>query len=129
MDKIATNETEVTTVRPFDCGTQFQTWTASNCDRCTKAPPDECSWPECPIYAALLNALWDTGYVTEDIAQRMGYTEHKGEYCWPCGEWEPTEAWKAECEKRKWHTPELRKNAVADATGATWDDPDCPPES
>ena len=30
--------------------------------------------------------------------------------------------------KRKWHTPELRKNAVAE-TGATWDDPDCPPES
>jgi len=32
-------------------------------------------------------------------------------------------------EKREWHTPELRKNAVQNVTRDGWDDPDCPPES
>ena len=55
--------------------------------------------PICPILYAIGVAYMDDGCVTEDIAQRMGYTAHKGEYNWMCTEWQPTEEWKAEYEK------------------------------
>ena len=84
--------------RPFYSGTQFADWQISNCYRCTKAPQDQDSWPECPIYAALLEAYVGNGEVDNAIATRMNYTPDK--YNWMCSEWEPTEAWKAEWYKR-----------------------------
>lgn len=92
------------TVRPFSCGTQFGDWSESNCRRCKKncdlVPVGEP--PPCDIEAALLAAYVGDGMVTAEIARRMGMTEeNEGCYVWPCGEWEPTEAWKEEYQRRK----------------------------
>lgn len=88
-------------IRPFDSGTQFQDWTASNCDRCTKGSHrlEEDEWPDCPIESALVYALFGDGSITQEFADRMGYKQFY--YGWKCGEFEPTEEWKAEYRRRK----------------------------
>jgi hypothetical protein len=92
-----------TTHRPFHCGTQYADWSDANCGRCTKGadrdnPPARCP---CDIEQALLEACFGDGSVSLPIAERMGSLEanepgQAPRYCWPCKEWEPTEAWKAE---------------------------------
>lgn len=90
-------------VRPFSSGSQFADWSGCNCDRCDKGVhslgPE--AWPTCEIEIALYNAYGDDGSVPADIANRMGHTEHKGEYVWPCNEVVWTEEWKAEYQRRK----------------------------
>lgn len=99
MDKIADTNEQVTTVRPFDCGTQFGDWQVANCSRCVLDAGHEEEPPTCPILLALFMAMFEDGTVSAEIADRMGYTAHKGEYNWMCNEWNPTEEWKAEWEK------------------------------
>ena len=76
-------------IKPFACGTQFGDWTTANCERCTKgASPGK--WPTCTIETALLEAYFDNGRITEDIARRMGW-EPGNRYNWRCGEFEIAE--------------------------------------
>jgi len=79
-------------IRPFSSGSQYSEWTASNCERCTKAY-DRGEY--CEIENALLIAFFDDGNVTQEIATRMGINSDSG-YCWMCPEVEWTEIWKQE---------------------------------
>lgn len=84
-------------MRPFGCGTQFADWESANCARCKKGTFDDLgTWPTCPIQAALVEAYWADGHITDEIADRMARS--KGRYNWPCGEAEWTEEWKAKCD-------------------------------
>jgi len=85
---------------PFCCGSQFGDWQLANCDRCKKGAPDDGSWPTCDIQARLLEAYFDDGRVTDSIARRMGAMENLTAYNWPCGEFDPTPEWIAECEAK-----------------------------
>lgn len=90
-------------IRPFSSGSQYADWTGCNCDRCTKGAarlgPD--ALPTCEIELALGEAYFGSGKVSAEIAQRMGHTDHKGAYAWPCNEVEWTEEWKAEFAAKK----------------------------
>lgn len=83
--------TPTPTVRPFSSGTQYLDWTCSNCDTCSKQAPPDAALDEmpCPIEAALAWAALDEGRVPLPLAERMGYTRHKGDYVWPCPEHDP----------------------------------------
>ena len=87
-------------VRPFSSGSQFIDWTAANCDRCTRGCHrlSENAPPDCPLELALFEACFDDGTITAAVAERIGYAA--GEYCWQCGEWDPTQAWIAEWNHR-----------------------------
>lgn len=52
-------------VRPFSNGTEFDMWTAANCERCMR-------YGECEIDAALSEAFYGDGTIPADIAARMG---------------------------------------------------------
>jgi len=90
-------------IRPFSNGSQYSDWTSSNCDRCTKGyhlQPDG-EWPNCDIESALLNAYFDNGEITTEIAERMGYNSvEQPAQCWKCNEYNATEdyiaQWKRE---------------------------------
>lgn len=95
---------------PFSNGTQFADWHESNCMRCTKRNPDKCTPddPGCDMEMWLsLGGDGQTaetagdGSVSADLAQRCGYLEHQGRYCWPCGEVEWTDAWKEEFARKR----------------------------
>jgi hypothetical protein len=78
-------------INPFSNGTQYMDWVLSNCDRCKKNGYDEDTWPTCEVHKGIcLGAI--EGYITDEIAERMGYTEAhadgKGPYVWPCKEYE-----------------------------------------
>jgi hypothetical protein len=60
-------------------------WEESNCGRCRKASFGE-GLPTCPLQLALMTACFGDGSVSDDIAERIGFTEHEGHYCWPCKE-------------------------------------------
>lgn len=79
--------------RPFSCGTQFADWVSANCDRCTHSK-------KCDIVNALSEAFWGDGSVSIEIAKRMGCESPETRFQWKCGEWEPTEEWKAEWAKK-----------------------------
>lgn len=82
-------------VRPFDSGSQFAAWEASNCARCAKdAYADRNQPPTCPILYALQYALLGTGSISEEMARRCGYTANQGSYVWECPEVEWTPEWK-----------------------------------
>jgi hypothetical protein len=84
-------------VRPFDSGSQFADWQASNCARCVREEnADRDEPPTCPILYALSLACLGSGYVTAEIADRAGWEAGAGRYVWQCGEVEWTESWKAE---------------------------------
>lgn len=75
-------------VYPFSNGSQFSDWFSSNCYQCKKFDAektyDEC---ECSIDSALTVAQCEYGAVSQDIADRMGYTEFGANarcYNWPC---------------------------------------------
>jgi len=85
------------TVRPFSNGTQYLDWQASNCDRCTKAATEADYYAgkfPCDIEKELAYAAVGDGTINDEIAARLKPDPES--YVWPCGEWEPTEAWKAE---------------------------------
>jgi hypothetical protein len=86
-------------VCPFSTGSQYRDWQASNCERCTKFDPNKCDPKRCEIDFALALAYMGEGYISPEIAVRMGYDPVK--YSWPCGEVEWTEAWKEEFTKRQ----------------------------
>ena len=68
---------------PFANGTQFLDWEGANCGQCWKSTP---SASRCAIESALANAMRGDGSVTERIARRMGYLDHRIHYCWACPE-------------------------------------------
>lgn len=73
--------------RPFSNGSQYCDWDSRNCCNCIKystTDPDKCE-----IQNALSEACFGDGTVTEDIAKRMGYMEHKNSYNWRCPEFIP----------------------------------------
>jgi len=83
-------------IRPFSNGTQYMDWEASNCGRCKKAATEEQLYNgdiPCDIEKEVAYAACDDGTITEEIAERMAFTRRK--YVWQCGEWDPTEEWKA----------------------------------
>lgn len=87
-------------VSPFYCGTQYADWTGSNCNRCKKAAPlygDS----TCEIELALHIALMSDGEVTQEIADRMGFTANQDKDVWMCPEVDWTEEWKAEVLARR----------------------------
>ena len=97
--------------RPFSNGSQFGDWQASNCERCTKCidgPNDPSPFlPPCQIESALIDALFDDGTVSHEMAIRMGYLDADGNaidkpgepprYGWQCMEVEWTQEWIDEC--------------------------------
>lgn len=83
-------------LQPFSNGSQYADWQMSNCERCKKYNPAKASPEACEIDYAIGSAYLGDGAVSEDIARRMGYTDHRDAYNWPCGEVEWTEAWKAD---------------------------------
>ena len=93
--------------QPFSCGTQGGDWRSANCDRCTKSwennggPEGSNAHGPCEIDNALADAFMDDGSVSENIARRMGYLDHKGRFQWMCPEVEWTPEWIAESERRK----------------------------
>lgn len=98
----------------FSCGSQYDDWTSSNCDRCTKGwrvvNPDEPM--ACDIQEALLVACFEDGTVSPEVAARMGVSEAtKGRYNWCCGEVDWTPEWKAEYTARL-SMGELSKSAA-----------------
>lgn len=90
---------EIRTIQPFSNGTQYMDWEASNCARCkhaaTKEQYESAIFP-CDIEKELAFAAVDDGKISDDAAKRMRYAENSGKYVWQCGEWDPTEEWKAE---------------------------------
>lgn len=81
--------------RPFSSGTHFMDWCTSNCERCKKgSKPGASNWPTCEIEAALVEALFDDGYVADEIIRRMGMLDHPDEYVWMCQEVDWTDEWK-----------------------------------
>jgi len=92
---------------PFSSGTQYLDWKEANCYRCKKGATEAIERggnggenPLCEIETELSIGVI-IGYVPTDIATRMGFFEHRGEYQWPCPEVEWTEEWKAEYLARK----------------------------
>lgn len=80
------------TVRPFHCGTQSADWADANCARCARGWTEGAAEIKCDIEEALFEAYWDYGEVSDEIAERMGYTENNPPktggfaYVWPCPE-------------------------------------------
>lgn len=89
------------TVRPFSNGTQYLDWEASNCSRCKKAASREQfdrGQFTCDIEKELVYGSSGSGLISDDIAARLKIDNER--YGWPCGEWDPTEEWKAEFARR-----------------------------
>ncbi len=87
---------------PFYCGTQGMDWQEANCLRCKKLTDEPGGFENiiCDIDRALSEAFWKDGSVSKEIAERMGYLDNKGYYCWMCPEVDWTEEWKFEYQKR-----------------------------
>ena len=92
-----TPEKEHNRISPFSCGTQYMDWEAANCLRCKKSVDVNDDVFVCDIQEALGLACIGDGYVTDDIARRMGYFDNNGKgsfaYCWKCNEVIWTETW------------------------------------
>lgn len=87
------------TVRPFSNGTQYMDWERVNCGRCKKAATLEefhAGKFQCDIEKELVYGTVGDGTISDEIAARLKIDEKS--YVWPCGEWEASEAWKAEYE-------------------------------
>lgn len=82
---------EKSRIRPFSNGSQFADWENRNCDRCRLAPRGEFAQYRCPIQKALGLAYWDSGDVSQKIADRMGYKPEENRYTWDCPERVPIE--------------------------------------
>lgn len=77
-------------IYPFSCGSQYTDWQAGNCDGCLKYNPEKFDGA-CDIDGAIGLAYIGEGWVTPEIAQRMGYIGNEDAYGWPCPERNP--AW------------------------------------
>lgn len=77
------------TVRPFSNGTQLGAWRARNCHGCGLWNTERFDGT-CDLDEAIGLAYGGDGTVTEEVAQRMGFTE--GPYTWDCPERQPREA-------------------------------------
>lgn len=89
------------TVRPFSTGTQYMDWERVNCGRCKKAATRaefERGEFRCDIEKELAYGTVGDGTINDEIAARLKIDRKR--YVWQCGEWDPTEAWKAEFERR-----------------------------
>jgi len=86
----------------FSNGTQALDWHEANCYRCKKYTdkPDKLESITCDIGRALLEAYYDDGSVTVEIARRMGYFDNKFSLVWMCPEVDWTEEWKEEYARR-----------------------------
>ena len=77
-------------ISPFAKNSQYVDWCTFNCERCAKAAEEEVDIVTCEIEEKLVEATWDNGTVSVEIAERMGHTSsHKDgmqPYVWPCGE-------------------------------------------
>lgn len=85
------------TVRPFSSGTQYLDWERANCGRCKKAASLEdfhAGKFQCDIEKELAYGTVGDGTISDEIAARLKID--KEAYIWPCGEWEVSEAWKAQ---------------------------------
>lgn len=75
-------------VRPFDSSSQYTDWTARNCRGCTKYDPEMAG--DCEIDLAVGCALIGDGLVSDEIADRMGYTTAHADgtfpFSWECPE-------------------------------------------
>lgn len=81
---------ETKSIYPFSNGTQYEDWSSSNCERCTKGYHNNGEKMACDIENALLVACFGDGSIAPEIRDRM--TVQKERYVWPCGEWVPTAA-------------------------------------
>lgn len=71
----------------FSNGTEYDCWTAHNCDGCALAgDPSVAGSSSCAIFEAIHDAAGDDGTVTLDIAERMGMSANKGYLYWRCPE-------------------------------------------
>jgi hypothetical protein len=72
--------------RPFLCGSQFLDWQNRNCCRCAKWDMEQVDKGRCAIDYALLEAYFDDGSVSDEIAKRMGTPDDGRVYNWDCPE-------------------------------------------
>lgn len=87
--------------QPFSCGTQGTDWVSANCERCKKFNYKNID-NTCDIDRALVEAFFDDGTVSMEIAKRMGAVENDGKFQWMCPEVEWTEEWEKQVyEKRR----------------------------
>ncbi len=113
---------ETRTIVPFENGTQFDDWCASNCERCEKSTQYS-DGAGCELEDNLLLACFDDGKIDATTAQRIGMNEStKNRYTWPCGEVDWTEEWKAECRLRHPEACDHKTATVINDTEAvcTW---------
>lgn len=70
-------------VRPFDSGTQYTAWLSRSCFGCSKFDAAHFQG-RCDIDGALGDAYFGDGTVSQEIADRMGYTaaHADGEFPW-----------------------------------------------
>ena len=59
-------------VRPFDSFTHYEAWVARNCRYCVKWNPHAAG--DCEIDVEVGVAAFGSGHVSDEIADRMGYT-------------------------------------------------------
>ena len=81
--------TDTNKIFPFANGTQYLDWDHVNCFHCKKATINSSKILDCQIEQSLVNACFEDGSVTEDIANRMGYKDETPPlHIWQCGEFE-----------------------------------------
>lgn len=77
-------------VRPFFCGTQYADWVTRNCEECKRGFYQNGDKLVCEVEEAITIAAISDGYVTPEIAQRMGYDDSLvlTWLTWQCAEFE-----------------------------------------
>jgi hypothetical protein len=58
----------------FSNGTEHMDWEYRNCDRCRKTYNDDSGRSLCDLNDAIAEAAFTDGYVSADIANRLGWT-------------------------------------------------------
>jgi hypothetical protein len=76
--------------KPFDTGSQYGDWVRMNCSRCKRGYYNNGERFVCDIELAINDAYLSNGYVSENIARRMGAIGHN-QYLWRCPEFEGVE--------------------------------------
>jgi hypothetical protein len=76
----------MSTLRPFDSGSQYADWQARNCERCRKWNPEEADPARCDLDYALGSAYLGDGQVDVEIARRIGRRPGEARYTWDCPE-------------------------------------------
>lgn len=76
-------------VYPFHCGTQSLDWMISNCEADCGKYNEKAPHKHCEILAALDEAYWSDGSVSEEMGRRMGIIKGESRLVWPCPEHDP----------------------------------------